>query len=1172
MMVRSSARVGFCLGTTFGVVAPVGRPVALRPCGWAGGAGAVGGLHALGFRPVGAGADVATPGCRHPRLAGSPIVRMEVARDGGLAAASAALSQVAARAGRVLLPLQRRLGVVVDGGRGRGRSGATARPASRGIKAEPLLSPPPPVRQATPAAPSEAPSTPAPPLPPLGNDDVRTPLSLFGIEDAPGPLPLSKVEDAPAPTYAELPPLIPHTAAPVLRAIVDGRLVPLPATVLPSPRPRSAVVYADPDSSAVVAIYVRKTDMDGRDAQGALRLLKAVAPDAAVRVVAVTGGGRCSAGGTRALADAGVAVLADDGLRWAAATSAETASATVATAEAADPAVSLSPLSSAAIERATKITVFLRHLLARDEADRAGHSADVLSRHIASLEQSNTATAADGDADRLLLERSRFSLEAPYPPRGDQPAAIRALTAGLQADPPRRFQTLRGCTGTGKTFVMANIIARTDKPTLVLAPNKTLAAQLCNELRAYLPRNRVEYFVSFYNHYCPEAYLPASDTHIAKSSSINDDIDRFRHAATRALLERPDTVIVASVSCIYGLGMPSTYLEAAIRLRVGDAGGTDLDMDALQARLLALQYTEKEGGAAWTRGVFAVRDARTVDVAIPWEADGVVYRVTYALDCQTLARVTRIDTNDSDSGEVDLGDDVVLYPAKHFVTPSHLLEAAIRAIKDEAKACVAAFAAAGKRLEADRLRERVAADVAMLAEVGYCQGVENYSRHLSGRAPGAPSECLLDYFPADDWLLIVDESHVTVPQVSSMAVGDRVRKDALIAHGFRLPSAYDNRALTGAEFWAKVSRAVLVSATPGDFELQAASSAGGEVVDQVIRPTGVLDPVVHIFPSAGQVDHLAAALVARAARGERAIVTTLTKKMAEDLSTHLAERPPVAGVLGRPLSVSFLHSGVDSVARMEVLEQIKRPVVVPADAANGTEADGIDVVVGVNLLREGIDVPGVSLVAIMDADKDGFLRSDTALIQTIGRAARNVRGEVFMYADMVTPSMRSAINETNRRRAIQVAYNTERGVSPTPLVAKTLPAGGRRGAAQGGAKQLLHEVREHHAERSPRRVTDVASSDGLGDDAVATGGAWPLAPLANDDDAAAAVDALGDGSDGPARVETLRTRMKAAARRLDFEAAAAMQAQIAALDGAPAGAAPRQGGVASARHAVPPAA
>ncbi|KAK1858639.1 hypothetical protein I4F81_001240 [Pyropia yezoensis] len=1059
MMVRSSARVGFCLGTTFGVVAPVGRPVALRPCGWAGGAGAVGGLHALGFRPVGAGADIATPGCRHPRLAGSPIVRMEVARDGGLTAASAALSQVAARAGRVLLPLQRRVGVVVDGGRGRGRSGATARPASRGIKAEPLLSPPPPVRQATPAAPSEAHSTPAPPLPPLGNDDVRTPLSLFGIEDAPGPLPLSKVEDAPAPTYAELPPLIPHTAAPVLRAIVDGRLVPLPATVLPSPRPRSAVVYADPDSSAVVAIYVRKTDMDGRDAQGALRLLKAVAPDAAVRVVAVTGGGRCSAGGTRALADAGVAVLADDGLRWAAATSAETASATVATAEAADPAVSLSPLSSAAIERATKITVFLRHLLARDEADRAGHSADVLSRHIASLEQSNTATAADGDADRLLLERSRFSLEAPYPPRGDQPAAIRALTAGLQADPPRRFQTLRGCTGTGKTFVMANIIARTDKPTLVLAPNKTLAAQLCNELRAYLPRNRVEYFVSFYNHYCPEAYLPASDTHIAKSSSINDDIDRFRHAATRALLERPDTVIVASVSCIYGLGMPSTYLEAAIR-----------------------------------------------------------------------------------------------------------------AIKDEAKACVAAFAAAGKRLEADRLRERVAADVAMLAEVGYCQGVENYSRHLSGRAPGAPSECLLDYFPADDWLLIVDESHVTVPQVSSMAVGDRVRKDALIAHGFRLPSAYDNRALTGAEFWAKVSRAVLVSATPGDFELQAASSAGGEVVDQVIRPTGVLDPVVHIFPSAGQVDHLAAALVARAARGERAIVTTLTKKMAEDLSTHLAERPPVAGVLGRPLSVSFLHSGVDSVARMEVLEQIKRPVVVPADAANGTEADGIDVVVGVNLLREGIDVPGVSLVAIMDADKDGFLRSDTALIQTIGRAARNVRGEVFMYADMVTSSMRSAINETNRRRAIQVAYNTERGVSPTPLVAKTLPAGGRRGAAQGGAKQLLHEVREHHAERSPRRVTDVASSDGLGDDAVATGGAWPLAPLANDDDAAAAVDALGDGSDGPARVETLRTRMKAAARRLDFEAAAAMQAQIAALDGAPAGAAPRQGGIASARHAVPPAA
>lgn len=1161
-MVRSSARVGFCLGTTIGVVAPVGSPVAVRPRSWAVGAGAFGSLHALGCRPVGAGADAA-PGGRHPRLAVPPSVRMEVARDGGLAAASAALSQVAARAGRVLLPLQRRVGVVVDGGRGRGRSGATTRPASRGIKAEPLLSPPPLARKATPAgtaAPAApgalvgASSTPALPLPPLG------------VGDIPAPLPLSGVEDAPAPTNAELPPLIPRAAAPVLRAIVDGRLIPLSATSLPNPRPRSAVVYVDADASAVVAVFVRKTDMDGRDAQGALRLLTAVAPDAAVRVVAVTGGGRCCASGTRALSDAGVAVLSDGGPRGAAAASTETAADMVAMAEAADPdaAVSPSPLPSAATERAAKVIVFLRRLLTRDEADRAGHRADVLSRHIALLEQSNAVTAADGDADRLLLERSRFFLEAPYPPRGDQPAAIRALTAGLQADPPRRFQTLRGCTGTGKTFVMANIIARTNKRTLVLAPNKTLAAQLCNELRAYFPRNRVEYFVSFYNHYCPEAYLPASDTHIAKSSSINDDIDRFRHAATRALLERPDTVIVASVSCIYGLGMPSTYLEAAIRLRVGEAGGTDLDVDALQARLLALQYSEKEGGTAWTRGVFAVRDARTVDVAIPWEADGVVYRVAYALDCQTLARVTRIDTNDSDSGEVDLGDDVVLYPAKHFVTPSHLLEAAIRAIKDEAHACVAAFTAAGKLLEADRLRERVAADVAMLSEVGYCQGVENYSRHLSGRAPGAPSECLLDYFPADDWLLIVDESHVTVPQVSSMSVGDRVRKDALIAHGFRLPSAYDNRALTGAEFWAKVSRAVLVSATPGDFELQAALSAGGEVVDQVIRPTGVLDPVVHIFPSAGQVDHLAAALVARAARGERAIVTTLTKKMAEDLSTHLAERPPVAGVLGRPLSVSFLHSGVDSVARMEVLEQIKRPVVVPADAANGSEADGIDVVVGVNLLREGIDVPGVSLVAIMDADKDGFLRSDTALIQTIGRAARNVRGEVFMYADMVTPSMRSAINETNRRRAIQAAYNTERGVSPTPLVTKSPLEGGRRGAAQGGTKQLLHEVREHHAERSPRRVTDVVTPDGLGDDAPDAGAAWPLASLAGDDYPAPAADALDDGCDGPARVEALRAHMKAAARRLDFEAAAAVQAQIAALDGASAPSTPR--------HAVPPAA
>ncbi|OSX69384.1 hypothetical protein BU14_1565s0001 [Porphyra umbilicalis] len=809
-------------------------------------------------------------------------------------------------------------------------------------------------------------------------------------------------------------------------------------------------------------------------------------------------------------------------------------------------------VASPADARAAAVGTFLRRVLEQAESERSGHSAEVLRHHIASLEQNNAASSTDDEADRRLLARSRFTLDAPYPPRGDQPAAIRSLTRGLQAG--RRFQTLRGCTGTGKTFVMANVIARADRPALVLAPNKTLAAQLCNELRAYLPHNRVEYFVSFYNYYCPEAYLPASDTHIAKSSQINDDIDRFRHAATRALFERPDTVIVASVSCIYGLGMPSTYLHAAIRVRVGEAGGTEVDVDALQARLLALQYGEKEAAAPWTRGVFALRNARTVDVAIPWEADGVVYRVVYALDCQTVERVARVDTNDAGAGEVDLGDEVVFYPAKHFVTPADLLEAAIANIKDEAAGCVAAFAAAGKRLQADRLRARVAADVTMLADVGYCAGVENYSRHLAGRAPGAPSECLLDYFPVDDWLLIVDESHVTVPQVSSMAVGDRVRKEALVAHGFRLPSAFDNRALTGAEFWSKVSRAVLVSATPGEFELQAAASSGGAVVDQVIRPTGVLDPVVHIFPSAGQVDHLAAALAHRAARGERAIVTTLTKKLAEDLSSHLAERPPLAGVLGRPLSVSFLHSGVDSVARMEVLEQIKRPVVAPADAAAGTPADGIDVVVGVNLLREGIDVPGVSLVAIMDADKDGFLRSDTALIQTIGRAARNVRGEVYMYADLVTGSMRAAINETNRRRSIQAAYNAERGVAPTPLVAKPpSPAGGGGGGggARGGAKQLLTEVRERHAERAPRRLFGDAARGGS---AAADAADWPLAPRASAEEeaeeaAAVVAAAAASAADGPARVAALRAQMRAAARRLDFEGAAALQAQVAALEG-----------------------
>jgi len=405
---------------------------------------------------------------------------------------------------------------------------------------------------------------------------------------------------------------------PALWSIVDGRLAATPPASLPSPRPRSASVYIDAPASTAVVVYVRKTTMDGRDVAAALRLLDAAAPAAAVRVVGVTGGGRVSAGGVRLLSDTGVAVVSEDALRCppgeagGAPTDGGPAAGVAAAADAAAAAVAAA-VASPADARAAAVGTFLRRVLEQAESERSGHSAEVLRHHIASLEQNNAASSTDDEADRRLLARSRFTLDAPYPPRGDQPAAIRSLTRGLQAG--HRFQTLRGCTGTGKTFVMANVIARADHPALVLAPNKTLAAQLCNELRAYLPHNRVEYFVSFYNYYCPEAYLPTSDTHIAKSSQINDDIDRFRHAATRALFERPDTVIVASVSCIYGLGMPSTYLHAAIRVRVGEAGGTELDVDAVQARLLALQCGEKEAAAPWTRGVFALRNARTVDVA-----------------------------------------------------------------------------------------------------------------------------------------------------------------------------------------------------------------------------------------------------------------------------------------------------------------------------------------------------------------------------------------------------------------------------------------------------------------------------------------------------------------------------------------------------------------------------
>ncbi len=581
-----------------------------------------------------------------------------------------------------------------------------------------------------------------------------------------------------------------------------------------------------------------------------------------------------------------------------------------------------------------------------------------------------------------------FHLRSPFQPTGDQPTAIAQLTASLQKQ--TRFQTLLGATGTGKTFTMASVIAQLDRPTLVLAHNKTLAAQLCNELRDFFPQNAVEYFVSYYDYYQPEAYIPVTDTYIEKTASINDEIDMLRHSATRSLFERRDVIVVASISCIYGLGTPTEYLEAAISLRVGE----EINQQQLLRDLVDIQYTRND--VEMGRGKFRVK-GDIIEVGPAYE-DRIIRIELFGDEVDGIRFIDPI------TGETTQNLDYVnIYPARHFVTDDEKLEAAHLAITQELKAQLDILEAQGKLLEAQRLEQRTRYDLEMLQEVGYCNGVENYSRHLTGREPGSPPECLIDYFP-EDWLLVVDESHVTVPQIRGMYNGDQARKKVLIDHGFRLPSAADNRPLKADEFWQKVNQCVFVSATPGNWELELSVD---QIVQQVIRPTGVIDPEIFVRPTTGQIDDLLGEIRERVNLSERVLITTLTKRMAEDLTEYFQERD---------IKVRYLHSEIKSIERIEILQALRE--------------GEFDVLIGVNLLREGLDLPEVSLVAIMDADKEGFLRAERSLIQTIGRAARHIRGQAILYADNLTNSMQRAIEETDRRRGIQMAHNKMHNITP----------------------------------------------------------------------------------------------------------------------------------------------
>lgn len=583
-----------------------------------------------------------------------------------------------------------------------------------------------------------------------------------------------------------------------------------------------------------------------------------------------------------------------------------------------------------------------------------------------------------------------FEVVSPYQPSGDQPAAIAELESRIRAG--EKDVVLLGATGTGKSATTAWMIEKLQRPTLVMAPNKTLAAQLANEFRELLPNNAVEYFVSYYDYYQPEAYVPQTDTYIEKDSSINEEVERLRHSATNSLLTRRDVVVVASVSCIYGLGTPQEYVDRMVQLRVGE----EVDRDALLRRFVDMQYTRND--VAFTRGTFRVR-GDTIEIFPVYEELAVRIEM-FGDEIEALYTLHPL------TGEIISQDEsMYVFPASHYVAGPERLARSVNDIEKELEERLAVLEKQGKLLEAQRLRMRTTYDLEMLRQIGSCSGIENYSMHFDGRTPGSPPNTLMDYFP-EDFLLVIDESHVTVPQIGAMYEGDASRKRSLVEHGFRLPSAMDNRPLKWEEFLERVGQTVYLSATPGKFEL----ARGDGAVQQIIRPTGLIDPEVIVKPTEGQIDDLVHEIRKRIEKDERILVTTLTKKMSEDLTDYL---------LGLDIKVQYLHSDVDTLRRIELLRELR--------------AGKFDVLVGINLLREGLDLPEVSLVAILDADKEGFLRSGTSLIQTIGRAARNVSGQVHMYADRITPSMELAISETNRRRIVQQEYNTKHGIDPQPL-------------------------------------------------------------------------------------------------------------------------------------------
>jgi excinuclease ABC subunit B len=683
--------------------------------------------------------------------------------------------------------------------------------------------------------------------------------------------------------------------------------------------------------------------------------------------------------------------------------------------------------------------------------------------------------------------RGRFRVVSEYQPSGDQPAAIKALAE--RVDSGATDTVLLGATGTGKSATTAWLIEQAQRPTLVMAPNKTLAAQLANEFRELLPDAAVEYFVSYYDYYQPEAYVPQTDTYIEKDSSINEEVERLRHSATNSLLTRRDVVVVSTVSCIYGLGTPEEYVERALKIKVGE----ERDRDELLRTLVTEQYTRND--LSFTRGTFRVR-GDTIEVFPVYEE--LACRIEMFGD-----EVERLYYLHPLTGEVVREvDELFVFPATHYVAGPERMERAIGSIEAELEQRLGELERQGKLLEAQRLRMRTTYDIEMMRQVGFCSGIENYSRHIDGRAPGSAGACLIDYFP-DDFLLVIDESHVTVPQIGGMYEGDMSRKRTLVEHGFRLPSAMDNRPLRWEEFTDRIGQTVYLSATPGPYEL---GRVQGDVVEQVIRPTGLVDPEVVVKPTKGQIDDLVHEIRLRTEKNERVLVTTLTKKMSEDLTDYLLE-------LG--IKVRYLHSEVDTLRRVELLRELRQ--------------GEYDVLVGINLLREGLDLPEVSLVAILDADKEGFLRSGTSLIQTIGRAARNVSGQVHMYADTITPSMATAIEETNRRRDKQIAYNTEHGIDPQPLRKKIVDIldGIYRAAEDAEASTELLGGSGRQQSRGKAPVPGLSSKKAVKAGGIDTQG-LPRAELAD-------------------LITQMNDQMLAAARELQFEVAARLRDELTEL-------------------------